>query len=115
LDSLAATEFVVNIEESIGVQVPIDKLFVGAPSIFDLALFLYEQLQPAPPDHGDAISQNVEIGGRQTAPHQVTPLSYPTKNERNDRDEKRTREAFKTRSPILQPYEPAPWAFDVAA
>jgi acyl-CoA synthetase (AMP-forming)/AMP-acid ligase II/acyl carrier protein len=115
LDSLAATEFVINIEESLGVQVPIDKLFVGAPSISELALFLYEQLQSPPLDHGEAISKNIGIEGRQTAPHQVIPLSYPTKNERNDKDEKRTREAFKTRPPILQPCEPAPWAIDVAA
>jgi len=115
LDSLAATEFVIIIEESLGVQVPIDKLFVGAPSISDLALFLYEQLQPAPPDHDETISQNVGIEGRQTAPHQPIPLSYPTKNERSDKDERRTGKAFKTRSPILQPCEPAPWAFDVTA
>jgi len=115
LDSLAATEFVINIEESLGVQVPIDKLFLGAPSISELALFLYGQLPSAPPNHGDAISQNSGIEGRQTAHHPVIPLSNPTKNERTDKDEKRTREAFKTRSPILQSREPAPWAFDVAA
>jgi acyl-CoA synthetase (AMP-forming)/AMP-acid ligase II/acyl carrier protein len=115
LDSLAATELVINIEESLGVQVPIDKLFVGAPSISELALFLYEQLQPEPPDHGKAISQNVGMEGRQTVPHQVIPLSYPMKNERSDKDEKRTGKAFKTRSPVLQPCEPAPWAFDVSA
>jgi acyl carrier protein len=115
LDSLAATEFVINIEEALGVLVPIDKLFVGAPSISELALFLYEQLQPPPPDHGEAVSKNVGIEGRQTASHQVLPHSYPTKNERNDRDEKRTREAIKTRPSILQPCEPAPWAFDVTA
>jgi acyl-CoA synthetase (AMP-forming)/AMP-acid ligase II/acyl carrier protein len=45
LDSLAATEFVISIEESLGAQIPIDKLFMGAPSISELALFLYEQLQ----------------------------------------------------------------------
>jgi acyl carrier protein len=44
LDSLGATEFVALIEELLGVQVPIDKLFMGAPSISDLALFLYERL-----------------------------------------------------------------------
>jgi acyl-CoA synthetase (AMP-forming)/AMP-acid ligase II/acyl carrier protein len=115
LDSLAATEFVINIEESLGVQVPIDKLFVGAPSISELALFLYEQLQPAPPNHGDAISKNLGIEGRQTAPYPVIPLSNLTKNERTEKDEKRTRETFKTRPPILQPREPAPRAFDVAA
>jgi len=115
LDSLAATEFVISIEESLGVQVPIDKLFRGAPSISELALFLYAQLQPAPPDHGEARSQSIGIEGQQTTPHQVTPLSYPTTNERSDKDEKRTGEAFKTRSPILQPYEPTPRALDVAA
>ena len=115
MDSLAATEFVISIEESLGVQVPIDKLFRGAPSISELALFLYEQLQPSPPDRGDAISQSIGIEGRQMAPHQVIPLSCPTKNERSDKDDRRTREAFKTRSPVLHPCESAPWAFDVAA
>jgi len=115
LDSLAAAEFVVSIEESIGVRIHIDKLFRGAPSISDLALFMYEQLQPAGPGHGEAISQGIGIEGRQMAPHQVIPLSYPTKNERNDKDDRRTREIFKTRSPILQPCEPAPRSFDVAA
>src|SRR5262249_11505747 len=115
LDSLAATEFVVSIEESLGLQVPIDELFRGAPSISGLALFLYEQLQPAPPGHGEAISQNIGIDGQQTTPHQVIPLSYPTKNERRDKDERQTREAFNTRSPVLQPCEPTPRAFDVAA
>jgi acyl-CoA synthetase (AMP-forming)/AMP-acid ligase II/acyl carrier protein len=113
LDSLAATEFVVSIEESFGVQIHIDKLFRGAPSISDLALFLYEQLQPAPPSHGEAISQGIGIEGRQMAPHQVIPLSYPTKNERSDKDDRRTRET--SRSPVLQPCEPAPRSFDVAA
>ena len=47
LDSLSATEFVISIEESLGAQIPIDKLFMGTPSISELALFLYEQLQPA--------------------------------------------------------------------
>jgi len=115
LDSLAATEFVISIEESLGVQIPIDKLFMGAPSISDLALYLYEQLQPAPPDHGEAVSQSIGIEGRQMAPHQVTPLSYPTTNERSDGDERRTRKAFKTRPPILQPCEPASRALNVAA
>jgi acyl carrier protein len=48
LDSLAAAEFVISIEESLGVRVPIDNLFRGAPSISELALFLYEQFQSAP-------------------------------------------------------------------
>jgi acyl-CoA synthetase (AMP-forming)/AMP-acid ligase II/acyl carrier protein len=115
LDSLAATEFVISIEESLGVQIPIDKLFSGAPSISDLTSFLYEQIQPAPPDHGAAISQSIGIEGRQLSPHQFIPLSYPTKHERSDKDERQTGKAFKARSPILQPYEPAPRALDVAA
>jgi acyl-CoA synthetase (AMP-forming)/AMP-acid ligase II/acyl carrier protein len=115
LDSLAAAEFVISIEESFGVQVPIDKLFRGSPSISALALFLHEQLQPSPPDHGEAISHNIGIEGRQMAPHQIIPLSYPMENERSDKDERRTGEAFKTRSPVLHPYEPASRAFDVAA
>jgi acyl carrier protein len=115
LDSLAATEFVISIEESFGVQVPIDKLFRNSPSITELALFLYEQLQPATADLGETRSQNIKIDGHQTTPHQVNPLSYPTNNERSDKDERRTREAYKPRSPILQPYEPAPGALDVAA
>ena len=115
LDSLAATEFVVSIEESLGVQIHIDKLFRGAPSISQLALLLHEQLQPEPPGHGEAISQNIGLEGRQMAPHQVIPPSCSTKNERTDKDDRRTREAFKTRPPVLQPCEPAPWSFDVAA
>jgi acyl-CoA synthetase (AMP-forming)/AMP-acid ligase II/acyl carrier protein len=115
LDSLAATEFVISIEESLGVQILIDKLFSGAPSISDLASFLYEQLQATLPDHGGAISQSIGIEGRQMAPHQIIPLSNPTKHERSDNDERRTGKAFKTRSPILQPYEPAPRALNVAA
>jgi acyl-CoA synthetase (AMP-forming)/AMP-acid ligase II/acyl carrier protein len=115
LDSLAAAEFVISIEESLGVQIPIDRLFRGAPSISELALFLHEQLQPAPPDYDEARSQSIGIDCRRMAPHQVIPLSYPTKNERSDKDERRTREVFKTRSPILQAHKPAPWAFDVAA
>jgi len=115
LDSLAATEFVISIEESLGVQIPIDKLFRGTPSISELALFLYEQLQPARPDHSETGSQNIGIEGRQITPHQAIPSSYLMKNERSDIDERRTREAFKTRSPILQPCEPASRALDVAA
>jgi acyl carrier protein len=107
LDSLAATEFVISIEESLGVQVPIDKLFRGAPSISDLALFLYEQLQPALSDH--------DAAGSQITAHQVIPLSRPTKNERTDKDERRTRESFKTGSSVLYPYEPPSWAAAIAA
>ncbi|MCI0389698.1 MAG: AMP-binding protein [Acidobacteria bacterium] len=88
LDSLAATEFVISIEESLGVQVPIDRLFMGTPSISELALFLYEQLQLSATDHD---------------------------NERSDQDEKRTGKAFWKRSPVLQSYEPPPRAFDGAA
>ncbi|HKQ76531.1 MAG TPA: AMP-binding protein [Blastocatellia bacterium] len=81
LDSLAATELVSSIEESLGIEVPIDNLFRGDPSISQLASFL---------------------------------LVYPTKNERSDNDERRTRKVFKTGSSVLQPYESAPWAVDVA-
>jgi len=115
LDSLAATEFVINIEESLGVQVPVDKLFRGAPSISELASFLYEQIQPSPQGHGGAISQGIGIEGRQMAPNQFIPLSCTTMNERSDKDDMPTREAFKTRSPVLQPCEPETRAFDVAA
>lgn len=115
LDSLAATEFVISIEESLGVQVPIDKLFIGSPSISDLASFLYEQLPSIPPDHGEARSQNIGIESRQIILHQVLPFSYPTNNERNDKDESRTGEAHRTRSSILQPHKSAPRASDVTA
>jgi len=115
LDSLAATEFVFSIEESLGVQLPIDKLFRGAPSISDLALFLYEQLQPARQDLGDARSENIGMEAQQIMPHQAIALAYPTNNQRSDKDEKRTGKDFKTESPILHPYEPEPRAFDVAA
>ena len=115
LDSLSATEFVVSIEESLGVRIPIDKFFRGAPSISELASFLYEQLQPAPSSRGAAVSQSLGIEGRQMAPHQVNPLSYSAKNERSDNDERRTGEDFKTRSPILQTCESAPRALDVTA
>jgi acyl carrier protein len=115
LDSLAATEFVINIEESIGVQVPPDKLFRGAPSISELASFLYEQIRQSPQGHVEAIPQGIGIEGRQMEPHQFIPFYCPTKNDRSDKDDRPTREAFKTRSPFLQPCEPATRAFDVAA
>lgn len=108
LDSLAATEFVISIEESLGLQVPIDRLFRGAPSVSELASFLYEQLQLAHPDHDEARSQNNRLDLRQITTHQVPPLPYPTKNERSHKDERRKREVFKTRSSVLHPYEPAP-------
>src|SRR5262245_45853718 len=93
LDSLAATEFVISIEESLGVQIPIERLFRGAPSISELASFLYEQLQPAAKDRDGAISQNSGVEDRQITPHQVIALAHPTKNERSDKDERRTTEA----------------------
>jgi acyl-CoA synthetase (AMP-forming)/AMP-acid ligase II/acyl carrier protein len=77
LDSLAATEFVISIEESLGVRIPIDKLFRGAPSISKLALFLYEQLQPSTPGHTVAGSQNIGIESRQITPHQFPPPFVP--------------------------------------
>jgi acyl-CoA synthetase (AMP-forming)/AMP-acid ligase II/acyl carrier protein len=98
LDSLAATEVVVSIKESFGVQVPIDRLFIGTPSISGLASFLYEQLQLTQHEAG---SQNSRAADRQIIP---IPLSHPTKNERKDKDERRTREPFKTQSPVLHPY-----------
>lgn len=107
LDSLAATEFVISIEESLGVHMPIDKLFRGAPSISDLALFLYEQLQPAVSSHDAADSQIIA--------HQVIPFSRPTKNERTYKDERRTRESFKPGSSVLHPHEPPSWATAIAA
>lgn len=114
LDSLAAAEFAISIEESLGVEVPIDRLFRGAPSISELALFLHEQLQPAALDHDEARSQNNGKEGRQITPHQVIPLSYPAKTERNDNDERQTRDSF-TGAPVLQPCEPAPRAAVIAA
>jgi len=115
LDSLAATEFVISIEESLGVQIPIERLFRGAPSISELASFLYEQLQPAAKDRDGAISQNSGVEDRQITPHQVIALAHPTKNERSDKDERRTTEACSTESPVLPPYEPAPREVAVAA
>jgi acyl carrier protein len=115
LDSLAATELITSIEESLGVHFPIDRLFRNTPSISDLALFLYEKLQPAAPDHDEAGSQNSGVEGWQIIPHQVIALAYPTNNERSDKDERRTRKGLKLGSPVLQPREPAPRAVDVAA
>jgi len=115
LDSLAATEFVTSIEESLKIQVPIDRLFVGAPSISELASFLHQQLQSAAPNHYGAVSQNNGLAGRQITPHQAIALAYPAKNERSEKDERRAGEVFKTGSPVLQPYEPAPGTVAVAA
>jgi acyl carrier protein len=85
LDSLAATEFVISIEESLGVQVPIDSLFRGAPSISELALFLYEQRRPAAPDRGAEVrSQNIGEG-QQTTPHRITPLPFVPDEKRKER------------------------------
>nr|AQQ74973.1 hypothetical protein [uncultured bacterium] len=61
LDSLAATEFIASIEETLGIEVPIDKLFMGAPSISKLALFLYEQLKSPGPKRHEAICHNGEM------------------------------------------------------
>ena len=115
LDSLAATEFVISIEESLGAQFPIDKLFLGAPSISRLAHSLYEQLHPEPPNAGESNLQNIDIEGKQSTPHQVISLSSPATNERCDENERGTRKTFTTRPSILRPCEPEPWAFDVAA
>jgi len=114
LDSLAATELVISIEESLGVQVPIDTLFRNTPSIYDLASFLYEQLHPGP-DLDDAGSLNSGLECRQITSHKVIPFSHPLKNERSDNDERRTRESVETRSSVLQPYESASWEAAVAA
>jgi acyl-CoA synthetase (AMP-forming)/AMP-acid ligase II/acyl carrier protein len=109
LDSLAATELVISIKESLGVQIPIDRLFMGAPSISDLVSFLYGQLQLV---QHEAISQYSGTEGRQIA---SIPFSHRAKNERRNEDERRTRETFKTESSVLHSCEPAPWEVDVAA
>ena len=88
LDSLAAADLVISIEESLGVLIPIESLFRGAPSISDLTSFLYKQVHPAEPDNN---------------------------NEWSDEDAKQTGKAFKTGSSVLQPCKPASRAFAVAA
>jgi acyl carrier protein len=88
LDSLAAADLVISIEESLGVLIPIESLFRGAPSISDLTSFLYKQVHPAAPDNN---------------------------NEWSDEDAKQTGKTFKTGSSVLQPCKPASRAFAVAA
>jgi acyl-CoA synthetase (AMP-forming)/AMP-acid ligase II/acyl carrier protein len=75
MDSLSAAELVIDIEESLGVQIPIDNLFKGSPSVSELALFIYKRLQSATPDHGAGETQHIRIEVRQTRPQRSIALA----------------------------------------